>query len=191
MMILIIAVALIFTVLGIRLGYYRTWALLFNILVSIYLAVMLAPVIPGLLPNVKDFHYRYPIFIIIAAIIIFAILQSFTIYLIGAFEASYHRKFDIISSALLGFISGYLLGAFIFFVICLVPSTKPKFISWQDKSTYQAAQPVVSACNFIGYISIHACDNVACGLVDELISARDELARLNPQDPCETEDTYY
>jgi len=191
MIIVAIVAALLFALLGIRLGYYRSWAMLFNILVSIYLAVMLAPVVPGLLANVRDFHYRYPAFIIIVAIIIFTILQLFTNYLTGAFEASYHRKFEIISSAIIGFISGYLLITFIFFVICLVPSTKPKFISWQDKSTYQAAQPVVSACNFIGYISIHACEDVACGVVDELIDARDELARLDPQDPCETEEAYF
>jgi hypothetical protein len=191
MMILItIAAALLFAVIGIRLGYYRIWALLFNILVSIYLAVMLAPVIPGLIPNVKDFHYRYPAFVIAAAIIIFAALQSFAIYLIGTFEASYHRKFDLISSAVLGFISGYLLGAFVFFVICLIPFTKPNLISWQDKSTARASQPVISACNLIGNISIHVCDNTACGVVDKLINARNELAGLHQQEPYETEEAY-
>ena len=114
-----IVAALLFAVIGVRLGYFRAWVMLFNILVSIYLAVMLAPVVPGLIPYVEDFHYRYPAFVIAAAIIIFAVLHSIAISLIGTFEASYYRKFDLISSAVLGFISGYLLAVFIFFVICL------------------------------------------------------------------------
>ena len=190
MIIVAIAVALLFAVIGVRLGFYRVWALLFNILVSIYLAVMLAPVIPGLIPNVKDLHYRYPAFVIAAAIIIFAALQVITVYIIGTFEGSYHRKFDLASSAVLGFISGYLLTAFVFFVICLIPFTKTNLVSWRDKLTPHASKPVISACDFIGNLSIHVCDDVACGVVDKLIDARDELAGISPEEPYGTEESY-
>ena len=90
-----IAAALLFAVIGLRMGYFRAWVMLFNILVSIYLAVMLAPVVPGLIPYVKDFHYRYPVFIISAAIIIFVVLHSIAISLMKTFEASCYRRFDL------------------------------------------------------------------------------------------------
>jgi hypothetical protein len=185
-----IAAALFFAVIGVRMGYFRAWVMLFNILVSIYLAVMLAPVIPGLIPYVKDFHYRYPAFIIVAAIIIFAVLQLIAISLMEAFEASCHRIFDLVSSAVLGFISGYLLTAFVFFVICLIPFAKPWFVSWQDKSTAKAGQPVISACDFIGFISIHACEGTASGVVGKLIDERNELAGLHQEEEYDTEESY-
>ena len=174
-----IVVALLFALIGIRLGYFRAWVMLFNIFVSIYLAVMLAPVVPGLIPHVEDFHYRYPVFIIVAAIIIFSGLHSIAISLMRTFEASCHRIFDLVSSAVLGFISGYLLTAFVFFVICLIPSAKPGFVSWQDKSTAKAGRPVISACDLIGYISIHARQGAASGVVYKLIDKRNELVRFH------------
>ena len=185
-----IAVALFFAVIGIRLGYFKAWMMLFNILVSIYLAVMLAPVIPGLIPSVRDYHYRYPIFIIVVAIIIFAVLHSIAIRLIGTFEASYYRKFDLVFSAVFGFISGYLLIAFIFFVICLIPLEKPGFVSWQDKSTAKASKPVIVACDVISYISIHARQDAASGVVGKLIDERNELAGLHPEEPEGAEKAY-
>jgi uncharacterized membrane protein required for colicin V production len=185
-----IAVALFFAVIGIRMGYFRVWVMLFNILVSIYLAVMLAPVVPGLIPYVRDFRYRYPAFIIVAAIIIFAVLHSIAISLMKTFEASCHRIFDLVSSAVLGFISGYLLTAFVFFIICLIPLEKPWFVSWQDKSTAKAGQPVISACDFIGYISIHACEDAAGGVVHKLIDERNELAGLHQEEEYDTEESY-
>ena len=185
-----IAAALLFAVIGVRLGYFRAWVMFFNILVSIYLAVMLAPVVPGLIPHVEDFHYRYPAFIIVVAIILFSGLHAIAISLMKTFEASCHRIFDLVSSAVLGFISGYLLIVFIFFVICLIPSAKPGFVSWQDKSTAKAGRPVVSACDLISYISIHARQDAARGVVHKLIDKRNELAGFHPEEPYDTEEQY-
>ena len=185
-----IAVALFFVVIGLRLGYFRAWMMLFNTLVSIYLAVMLAPVIPGLIPCVRDCHYRYPVFIIVIAVIIFAILHSITISLMGTFEASCHRVLDLVFSAVFGFISGYLLIAFIFFVICLIPLKQSWFVSWQDKSTAKADKPVIAACDFIGFISIHAYQDAASDVVGKLIDERNELAGLHPKEPEGAEQSY-
>ena len=185
-----IIIALFFVVIGLRLGYFRAWVMLFNILVSVYLAVMLAPVVPGLIPCVRDSCYRYPAFIMAAAIIIFAVMHSIALRLMKSFEASCHRIFDLIASAVFGFISGYLLTAFIFFVICLIPLAKPGFVSWQDKSVAEVRQPVISACDFIGYISIHACEGVAGGIVNKLIDERDALAGLHKEEENETEESY-
>lgn len=185
-----IAAAFFFAVIGLRLGYFRAWMMLFNILVSIYLAVMLAPVIPGLIPHVRDYQHRYPVFIIVVAVIIFAILHSITISLMETFEASCHRILDLVFSAVFGFISGYLLIVFIFFVVCLIPLKKPWFVSWQDKSTTKAGQPVIAACDFIGFVSIHACEGAASGVVSKLVDERNELAGVRPKEPEGAEKSY-
>jgi uncharacterized membrane protein required for colicin V production len=188
--IIAIAVALFFAVIGLRLGYFRAWMMLFNILVSIYLAVMLAPVIPGLIPCVRDYHYRYPVFVIVVAVIIFAILHSITITLMETFKASCHRVLDLVFSAMFGFISGYLIIVFIFFVVCLIPLKKPWFVSWQDKSTAKAGKPVVAACDFIGFISIHTCQGTASEVVSKLVDERNKLAGLHQEEPEGAEQSY-
>ena len=60
----------IFAVVGIRRGFYATWALVFNILISIYLAVMLTPAVIGFIPNVDNFHYHQAVCIGGIAIIV-------------------------------------------------------------------------------------------------------------------------
>ena len=106
------------------------------------------------------------------------------------FEASCYRRFDLVSSAVLGFISGYLLTAFVFFVICLIPFAKPEFVSWQDKSTAKVGRPVISACDIIGCISIHACEDVASGVVHKLIDEKNALAGLLQEEEYDTEESY-
>jgi len=71
MIIVTIPIALLFTVVGIRRGYYRTWALLFNLLVSIYHArtcnTRIAPESKRFSLSLSGIHYnrcnhniRYP-----------------------------------------------------------------------------------------------------------------------------------
>ena len=185
----------IFAVVGIRRGFYPTWAFVFNILISIYLAVMLTPAVIEFIPNVDNFHYHQAVCIGGIAIIVFLVLQTIAAFLIGTFEASFPRIFDTIFAGALGFLSGYLVCIFVFFVFCVIPFSKQKqkLISWQENLSQTALTPVITVCDFVGKVSLHTCDGVASKAVGKLISARDrsgDESDYQEQSSFETGDIY-
>ena len=111
---------IVFAVVGIRRGLCPTWALVFNILIAIYLSVMLTPAMLRLFDDADGFQYHRPICVAALAIAFFGILQAGAIVLIGTFEASLPRMFDIVGSGVLGFLSGYLACVFFLFVFFVI-----------------------------------------------------------------------
>jgi len=167
---LAVAMGVVFALIGIRLGFYRMWAVLFNILVSIYLGVMLTPAMVKIIPSMENFYYHRPLSVAAIAIVAFAVLQTIAVTLIGAFEVSFPKMFNNIGSVILGFLSGYLLVIFVLFVICVIPFSKQGLVSWQRRLKPTAARPVVKVCDFVGSASLHVCDGVALEVVSDLIS---------------------
>ncbi len=107
---------------AIKMGFYETWAMLFNIVISIYVAVFLTPVIVDIIPAAGDTSYGNAMTLAATAIGTFLILHGISyIFLTGQFSVSFPKAFDILFAGLLGFLTGFLLSSFAALIITLTP----------------------------------------------------------------------
>ncbi len=178
-----VLVGAVFAMIGIKKGFYPIWAILFNILISIYLGIMLAPTIVGIIPDIGNSRYHYAGCVAGIAIVTFTVLQTIaTSFLTGTYDVSFPKIFSSVGAGILGFLSGYLVCSFALFVICIMPFSKEPFIRkvcGQSDLAPSAVASVVNVCDFVGDLSMQHYDNVAAGVVDWLIMPADE-SEYNP-----------
>ncbi|HCO95296.1 MAG TPA: hypothetical protein DIU00_15330, partial [Phycisphaerales bacterium] len=109
---------------AIRIGFYEMWAMLFNIIISIYIAVFLTPVIIDIIPAAGDTSYGNALTMVTAAIGVFLILYVITyLFLTGQFKVSFPRIFDTLGTSVLGFLAGFLIWSFAAALICATPAS--------------------------------------------------------------------
>lgn len=120
----------LFTWLAIKIGFYETWAMLFNIVISIYIAVFLTPVIIDIIPAAGDTAYGNALTITAVAIGVFLILYGITYTLFtGQFKVPFPKIFDNLFAGLLGFLAGFFVLSFAAFIIILTPLSHNRLIS--------------------------------------------------------------
>ncbi len=146
---------------AIKRGFYETWALVFNIVIAIYLAVFLGPVIANIVPAVRDTAYNNALTMLATAIGSFLILHgiSYT-FLTGQFSIPFPKVFDTLGTGFLGFLTGFLVWSFVSLVICITPISQNSFVKGIGFGT-QFEQTNV------GYISWW------CNLVNSAVSSQD------------------
>ena len=159
---------------GRKMRFYSAWALLFNILVSMYLGVMLTGAVIGMITDQSVSYYHCAAGVAGIAIIVFIILHIFTTtVLIADVEIRFPRMFDGVGSTILVFLSGYLVCNFVILVICIMPFTKKpaveNFIEQADL-TAVAVPSVAAACDFVGNMSMQCYDDTAEQVVSGLPS---------------------
>ena len=147
---------------AIKRGFYETWALVFNIVISIYLAVFLGPVIADIVPPAGDTLYSNALCMLATAIGSFLILHgiSYT-FLTGQFTVSFPKILDTLGTGFLGFLAGFLVWSFVGLLIYTTPISQ---------------QPTVKEIGFgtqfeqanVGYISWW------CNLVNSAVSSQDK-----------------
>ena len=179
-----IFVGIIAAWLGRKMRFYSAWALLFNILVSMYLGVMLTGAIIGMITDQSVSYYHCATGVAGIAIIVFIILHIFTItVLIADVEICFPRMFDGVGSAILTFLSGYLVCNFVIFVICIMPFTKNPTVEniiKQADLTVAAVPSVAVACDFVGNMSMQCYDDAVQQLVSALPSPGHDIG-YNPR----------
>ena len=113
----------LFAWLGVRLGFYETWILCFNIVVSIYSAILLAPLVVGFAPGTgQTAPYGMALSLIVVGGGCFAVLQGLSYaFLTGQFKIPFPRLFDIVFSGLVGFVAGFLALSFVALVVTATP----------------------------------------------------------------------
>ena len=124
-----------------RRGFYDTWAMLFNIVISVYVAVFLTPVAAGFVPAISDTACCNALTSIAIALGTFFILFGISYTLItGQFSVSFPKVFDVLLAGLLGFLTGFLVLSFVAFVLSLTPVSKNNFAKeiGFDKQSQQA-----------------------------------------------------
>jgi len=124
---LAILVGGLFAWLAVKAGFYNTWTMLFNIVVAIYMAVFLTPIVAEFVPAVGGTSCCNALTLIAIAIGTFFILYgiSYT-FITGQFNVSFPRVFDILFAGLMGFLAGFLVSSFVAFVICITPISQNK-----------------------------------------------------------------
>ena len=95
-----ILAGVLFVWLAIRMGFYETWALFFNTVVSIYVSVFLTPMLIEFVPAPSGAaSYHVALCLIVLAGGVFALLQGLSyVFLTGQFHIPFPRVFDIVLS---------------------------------------------------------------------------------------------
>jgi uncharacterized membrane protein required for colicin V production len=125
-----ILVGALFAWLAVKSGFYESWAMLFNIVISVYLAVVCTPVIIEIIPASKDTPYGNALCLIAAGIGCFMVLHgiSYTC-LTGQFKMIFPKAFDIVLAGMLGFLSGFLVLSFAVLVFTAMPISQNQFLT--------------------------------------------------------------
>ncbi len=117
-----------FVWLAVRIGFYESLALIFNIVISIYTAIFLTPVIIETFPAAGDMPCCHALALSFTAIGTFLILYGITyIFLTGQFKVSFPKIFDIIFAGIVGFFAGTLVLSFITLIITTTPISQNRF----------------------------------------------------------------
>lgn len=115
--------------LAVRMGLYETWTLLFNVVISVYVAVFLTPVIIDTIPAAGDTPYGNALTLTALAVGTFLILHviSYT-FLTSQFNVSFPKIFDNLGAGILGFLTGFLIWSFVALLISVTPIGQKDFL---------------------------------------------------------------
>jgi len=120
----------LFVWLAVRIGFFETWALLFNVVISIYLSIFLGPAILDLVPDAANTSYCNALVLAVTAVAAFLVLYGFTyVFYTSQFKVMFPRVFEVIFAGVLGFLTGFLVLSFAALVITATPVSHNQFIS--------------------------------------------------------------
>jgi hypothetical protein len=164
-----IAMGVLFAVCGYRWGFYTIWAMLFNLLISIYLGVMLSPTVAGFMPTLfpagtrqteGNFWYVYAVIVAGVALVSFMILQITSMtYFTGTFNISLPKLLENLGALVAGFLAGYVLWGFICFLVLIMPVSKDQPLLLKsftaDQQSKEISMPTISkVTNIINAVSL-------------------------------------
>ncbi|UCD52441.1 MAG: CvpA family protein [Phycisphaerales bacterium] len=120
----------VFVWLAVRLGFFVTWGLLFNIVVAIYVAIFLAPTVAACAPSTGRIStYCMALSMIALAGGCFAILHGISyVFLTGQFNVSLPGIFDILLAGGLGFLAGFLVLSFVALIVTATPLAEHELV---------------------------------------------------------------
>jgi hypothetical protein len=147
-----ILVGVMFAWFAVKLGFYQMWALVFNIIISVYLAIYLQPLIADV-TAVGDTSYGGIVTVAAVALVSFLVLQGISsIFLIGQFNISFPKVFDVLGSGLLGFLAGFLVWSFISLLVYITPVSQNTFvkeIGFTDRFQQTSISYLARFCNLV------------------------------------------
>ena len=112
--------------------FFEAWAILFNIIISVYIGIFLRPTVLDVFSAIADTWYNTALAILIPALAVFLILQGISFTLFGQFTIPFPKLFDTLGAGILGFLAGLLLWSFVGFLICITPVHQNKFVKTMD-----------------------------------------------------------
>ena len=155
---------------------YSNWILLFNILVSIYVGVMLSPVLLEMLAGRnKGIGFNCAIFILLIVVIVFVILYLITKYNLvpDDVEVDFYYLLELIGTRVTAFFSGFCVAALVIFLIAvmIMPykfSPWMKFIRSENEPVTVVTVPITKVCNFVNTISLQRYTDAPMYILTEL-----------------------
>lgn len=119
----------IFVWFSIKIGFYEIWAMLFNIVISIYVAIFLTPTVLDVIPGAGDIPCCNAFALSVLGVVTFLILYGITyIFLTGQFKVAFPKLFEILFTGILGFLAGFLVLSFAALVITITPISQNRFV---------------------------------------------------------------
>jgi hypothetical protein len=185
-----ILAAAFFAWLAVKIGFYETWTMLFNIVISIYLSVFLTPVITTMVPAASDTAYGNALTLITVAVGAFLILHGVSYsFLAGRFSVWFPRPLDNVGSGLLGFLGGLLVWSFLTLVISVSPLSQTGFARdvGLESTVEQTSVPYVAWwCDSVNAL-VATGDNkrITRAAIDRLLQQAREAATLKMTEQAE------
>jgi hypothetical protein len=119
----------IFVWFALKIGFYEIWAMLFNIVISIYVAIFLTPVLLDIVPGSSDIPCCNAFSLAVLGGGFFLILYGITyVFLTGQFKVAFPKLFEILFTGILGFLAGFLVLSFAALVITITPISQNRFV---------------------------------------------------------------
>jgi hypothetical protein len=119
----------IFVWFAIKIGFYEIWAMFFNIVISVYVAIFLTPIILDITPGADEIPCCYAFALSVLGGGTFLILYGITyVFLTGQFKVAFPKLFEILFTGILGFMAGFLVLSFAAFVITITPISQNRFV---------------------------------------------------------------
>jgi len=149
-------------------NFYKMWAILFNIIISIYISVMVSPFIIKMIPSdISGLDYQIAACVLLIALLLFGILQAIAVnFFTGDCEIKFPKLFDSIGSAILGFLSGWFTVSFLVLIVCIMPFMKGK--STPQKHCELAVKSIETSSNIISTLSLQRYKGQAHEIVQNL-----------------------
>ncbi len=123
-----ILVGISFVALAVKIGFYETWAMLFNIVMSMYLAVFITPLIAGI-QGAEKLGYSSFIGVAVTAAVTFLILHGISfLFFTSQFSVKVPKIFDFLGAGVLGFLAGFAVWSFASLLILITPVSQQSFI---------------------------------------------------------------
>ncbi len=120
---LAILVGTLFAWLAVRRGFYESLILLFNVVVSIYVAVFLAPALVQIVPAIEGAAaFKLALCLLAVGGGCFALLFGISFVLLtGQFHVPFPRVLDVVAAGACGFAAGFLAWSFVALVATATP----------------------------------------------------------------------
>jgi uncharacterized membrane protein required for colicin V production len=175
-----ILVGAVFAYLAIRRGLYETWAILFNIVLSIYLAIALSPLAKDLLPRSSRNPYDDVLVMLALGVGFFVLLHGIVYVLVlSQFKVNMGRFLDYIGAGALGLAGGILIWSFVLILLCSSPIVTNKFVRAAGVKRDNVQSNISYVCRFTGLIerlvSAEPSEKVVPGLLDSLLEKHDRI----------------
>jgi len=117
----------------VKTGFFESWMILFNLVISIYLAITLQPLLAEAVPITAKSSYHTAFAMLATATVSFLILYGILyLFFTSQFSATFPGPLDIFGSAILGFLAGFLVWSFAGFLFCLTPFSKSTIVKGVD-----------------------------------------------------------
>lgn len=175
-----ILAGVLFTWLAVRMGFYETWVLLFNLVVSIYLAIFLAPIVAEFVPMPGSAAWCTGLSMLALAGGGFALLHGLSwVFLTGQFSIRFPSLFDVVLSGILGFVAGFLILSFAALTLSTTPLGHHKIVSTLGLSRHgQRANIacIAKCCDLIHCVAGFGDGTTTQGAVERLLDTSDRLS---------------
>jgi hypothetical protein len=121
-----VGVGALFIWIGVQVGFYATWTMFFNLVLSAYVALFLTPLVITSVPAATETAYGYALVLMCVAIATLMIAYGLTFAcLSGQLRAYFPKAFDSVGAGFLGFLNGFLVLSFVAFAFSLTPLCRP------------------------------------------------------------------
>jgi hypothetical protein len=176
-----------FVWLAVRLGFYETWILLFNVLVSMYVGIFLTPIVVSFAPAAGEVaSYGVALSMVVLAGGCFAILQGLSyVFLTGQFSISFPRLFDIPLSGLLGFVAGFLALSFAALTLTTTPLAQRRIVStlgFNRQSQQATIAGIAWGCDLIHCVArFEAGEGATREAVNRLLDLSSDVRPASPE----------
>ncbi len=169
----------LFVWLAVRMGFYEMWALLFNLIVSIYVSIFLAPLVAESVPMPGSASWCLALSMLVLAGGCFALLHGLSwVFLTGQFKIRFPNLFDVVFSGALGFVAGFLILSFAALIVSTTPLVQSKIVStlgMSRKDQQANVAGIAYCCDLIHRVVGFGDDSATQAAITKLFNTGDRL----------------